>query len=131
MRFVALFNPKARLWMQGRQNWADKLEQQLSARQKRPLIWMHCASLGEFEQGRPVLEQIKTQYPDYQVLISFFSPSGYEARKNYAGADWVVYLPMDSAKNAKRFVTLLQPTLVLWIRYEFWYYYLSELQKKK
>jgi len=131
VRFVALFNPKARLWMQGRQNWADKLEQQLSARQKRPLIWMHCASLGEFEQGRPVLEQIKAQYPDYQVLISFFSPSGYEARKNYTGADWVVYLPMDSAKNAKRFVTLLQPALVLWIRYEFWYYYLNELQKKK
>lgn len=92
---------------------------------------MHCASLGEFEQGRPVLEAIKTKYTDYQVLISFFSPSGFEARKDYPGADWVVYLPMDSTRHAKQFVQLLQPALVLWVRYEFWYYYLNELHKQK
>ncbi|MFT4023818.1 MAG: glycosyltransferase N-terminal domain-containing protein [Flavihumibacter sp.] len=131
VRVAAFFNPKAKLWLLGRQHWAKRLGEQLPAGQKRPVLWMHCASLGEFEQGRPVLEEIKTKYPDYQVLISFFSPSGYEACKNYPGADQVVYLPMDSAKNARRFLQLVQPALVLWIRYEFWYYYLHELQKKK
>lgn len=77
------------------------------------------------------MEAIKAKYPDYQVLISFFSPSGFEARKDYEGADWVVYLPMDSARHAKQFVQLLRPALVLWVRYEFWYYYLNELHKQK
>jgi 3-deoxy-D-manno-octulosonic-acid transferase len=92
---------------------------------------MHCASLGEFEQGRPVIESLRNLYPDITVIISFFSPSGYEIRKNYAGADHVFYLPMDSAVNAKRFLDLIQPNLVLWIKYDYWYYYLRELRKRK
>ncbi len=92
---------------------------------------MHCASLGEFEQGRPVVEALRRQYPDIIVIITFFSPSGYEIRKNYAGANQVFYLPMDSAVNAKRFIDLINPNLVLWIKYDYWYYYLRELRKRK
>lgn len=92
---------------------------------------MHCASLGEFEQGRPVIESLRRKYPNITVVISFFSPSGYEIRKNYAGADHIFYLPMDSAIHAKRFVDLINPTLVLWIKYDYWYYYLRELHKRK
>jgi 3-deoxy-D-manno-octulosonic-acid transferase len=92
---------------------------------------MHCASLGEFEQGRPVIESLRKQYPDMTVVVSFFSPSGYEIRKNYSGADHVFYLPMDSASNARKFIELVSPTLVLWIKYDYWYYYLRELQKRK
>ncbi len=91
---------------------------------------MHCASLGEFEQGRPLLEQIKQLYPGYRLVLTFFSPSGYEIRKNYPGVDLVTYLPMDSAENAKRFISELEPELVLWVKYEYWYYYLTTLQKK-
>jgi 3-deoxy-D-manno-octulosonic-acid transferase len=92
---------------------------------------MHCASLGEFEQGRPVIESLRRLYPDMTVIISFFSPSGYEIRKNYSGADHIFYLPMDSSINAKRFIDLVNPTLVLWIKYDYWYYYLRELHKRK
>ena len=92
---------------------------------------MHCASLGEFEQGRPVVEAIRRQFPEITVIITFFSPSGYEIRKNYSGADHVFYLPMDSSVNARRFVDLVNPNLVLWIKYDYWYYYLRELQKRK
>ena len=91
---------------------------------------MHCASLGEFEQGRPLLEKIKKDYPLYKIVITFFSPSGYEIRKNYTGADAVFYLPMDSAGNAKRFIDIIRPDLVLWVKYEYWYYYLTELKKR-
>jgi len=92
---------------------------------------MHCASLGEFEQGRPVIEAIRQRYPGIVVVITFFSPSGYEIRKDYPGANHVFYLPMDSASHAKKFVDLVQPTLVLWIKYDYWYYYLRELRKRK
>ena len=91
---------------------------------------MHCASLGEFEQGRPVLEALKAQYPQYQVALSFFSPSGYEIRKNYPQADFVFYLPVDSPKNAKRLLGMLNPQLVLWVKYEYWYYFLTEINKR-
>lgn len=94
------------------------------------VIWMHCASLGEFEQGRPVLEAIKEQYPSYKIVLSFFSPSGYETRKNFPGADSVIYLPMDSSMHAKRLITAINPSLVLWVKYEYWYYYLTELKKR-
>ncbi len=91
---------------------------------------MHCASLGEFEQGRPLLEAIRQQYPAYKIVLTFFSPSGYEIRKNYAGADAVFYLPMDNAENAKQFLDTINPSLVLWVKYEYWYYYLTELKKR-
>ena len=98
--------------------------------EKRPVIWMHCASLGEFEQGRPVLEQLRRQSPHCRIVVSFFSPSGYEARKNYTGADHIFYLPLDSGRNARQLIDLVRPTLVIWIKYDYWYYYLQELKKR-
>jgi 3-deoxy-D-manno-octulosonic-acid transferase len=95
------------------------------------IIWMHCASLGEFEQGRPVLEKLRTQYSEFKIMITFFSPSGYEVRKDYRGADYVFYLPMDSASNAIKFMQILKPKLMLLVKYEFWYYYLSEACKQQ
>ena len=92
----------------------------------RQLIWMHCASLGEFEQGRPVLESLKKQYPGVSIVLTFFSASGYQVMKNYEGADYVYYLPLDGPANAKKLVDALNPSLVLWVKYEFWYYYLHQ-----
>jgi 3-deoxy-D-manno-octulosonic-acid transferase len=92
---------------------------------------MHCASLGEFEQGRPVLEGLQKQYPNYSILLTFFSPSGYEVHKNYAGADYVFYLPMDSAGNARKFLKITNPSIAIFVKYEFWHYYLSQLKKLK
>lgn len=99
--------------------------------EQRPVIWMHCASLGEFEQGRPVLEAIREQYPGYALLLTFFSPSGYELRRNYPGADFVFYLPVDSRRSAKAFLDIVQPGLALFVKYEFWYYYLKALKKRR
>lgn len=92
---------------------------------------MHCASLGEFEQGRPVLESIRKQYPGYAIALSFFSPSGYEIRKNYNGADFVFYLPSDNPAHAKKLLDMLNPKLVLWVKYEYWYYFLKEIHQRK
>ena len=92
---------------------------------------MHCASLGEFEQGRPVIESLRKLHPQIIIIISFFSPSGYEIRKDYSGADHVFYLPMDSAHHARKWVDLIKPDLVLWIKYDYWYYYLRELRMKQ
>lgn len=89
---------------------------------------MHSASLGEFEQGRPVLEYIRKQYPTYRIVVTFFSPSGYEIKKNYSGADAVYYLPADTAENAKKFIRAINPALVIWIKYDYWYHYLTMLQ---
>ncbi len=94
------------------------------------VVWMHCASLGEFEQGRPLLEKIRKRYPHARILLTFFSPSGYEIRKNYDGADHVAYLPMDSKKAARSFIDIVKPSLVLWVKYEYWYYFLVELKKR-
>lgn len=96
----------------------------------RKTIWMHCSSLGEFEQGRPLLESICQRDPGCRIVLSFFSPSGYEARKDYTGADHVFYLPLDSRANARRFIDLVRPDLVLWVKYDYWYYYLVELKKR-
>lgn len=92
---------------------------------------MHCASLGEFEQGRPVLEAVKKLYPNYQIALSFFSPSGYEIRKNYPLADFIFYLPADGAANARRLLDMLNPALVLWVKYEYWFYFLCEIHNRK
>ncbi len=94
-----------------------------------PVVWMHCASLGEFEQGRPVLEKIRKQFPKYKFLVTFFSPSGYEVRKTHSGLDYVFYLPPDSASTASEFISIVKPRLVLWIKYDYWYYYLKELKR--
>ena len=95
------------------------------------VIWMHCASLGEFEQGRPLLEAIRERYPTYRMLLTFFSPSGYEVQKNYKGADWVCYLPLDGPRTAKRFLSLTHPELVIFVKYEFWFFYLKKLFYRK
>lgn len=96
----------------------------------KPTIWIHAASLGEFEQGRPVIEKLKEKFPDYKILLTFFSPSGYEIRKNYELADSIFYLPADSKKNAERFIEIVRPVLVIFVKYEFWYHYLNTLQTK-
>lgn len=101
----------------------------MNSEEKPQIIWMHCASLGEFEQGRPVLEQLRTAYPRHKILLTFFSPSGYEIRKDYKGADLVCYLPPDGARNAKRFMQLVKPALVIFVKYEFWYYYLKQVKQ--
>ncbi len=123
---AALFKPKVKKWIQGRKGIFEQLEKAVSPGQK--IIWMHCASLGEFEQGRPVLEKLKLHYPEYRILLTFFSPSGYEVRKNYDGADWVFYLPMDGYARSKRFLQIVQPSLVIFVKYEFWYYYLKKIK---
>ena len=95
------------------------------------IVWIHCASLGEFEQGRPLCEKLKQRFPQCRILLTFFSPSGYEIRKDYKGADWVFYLPMDSLKNARRLLQIVKPSLVIFVKYEFWYYYLRQLHENK
>ncbi|WP_460936841.1 3-deoxy-D-manno-octulosonic acid transferase [Spirosoma humi] len=127
LRLVAPFIPKARLWVDGRHDWAHKLKQQLAGN-KKPIAWFHAASLGEFEQGRPVIEAFRTAYPDYRILLTFFSPSGYEVRKDYEGADYIVYLPADTPANARQFVRLVRPEIAFFIKYEFWYNYLRALK---
>ncbi len=132
MRIASIWNEKARRWTSGRRRIFIQVEEKLrtlknvSGRR----VWMHCASLGEFEQGRPLLEEIKKQYPDLVVILSFFSPSGYEVRKHYPGADVVFYLPADRPGNVRKLLDLIQPALVLWIRYEFWHLYLRELKRR-
>lgn len=126
---ASLFNGKAKLWIDGRSGLLEKLEQTLPAGELR--LWMHCASLGEFEQGRPVLEALRQQYPHYKIVLTFFSPSGYEIRKSYEGADYIFYLPMDGPDHARRFVAAVQPKLVLFVKYEFWHYYLQELEAQQ
>jgi 3-deoxy-D-manno-octulosonic-acid transferase len=128
---AANWNPKAKKWVDGRKNWKQELSTNWKIVPGQPVVWMHCASLGEFEQGRPVLEELKFQYPNSKILLTFFSPSGYEIRKNYNGADYVMYLPMDGAANAKEFIDLIQPQLAIFVKYEFWHYYLAELKNRK
>jgi 3-deoxy-D-manno-octulosonic-acid transferase len=128
IRFAALFIPKAKLWVNGRKNfWQNINPAEFS---NHNWIWIHCASLGEFEQGRPLIEKIKTQHPHYKILLTFFSPSGYEIRKNYSLADKICYLPADTPKNAKRFIEIVKPQQVFFIKYEFWYYFLKTLYQK-
>ena len=127
LRLAAPFNPKARLWIEGRRNWTTLLANKLAGN-RAPIVWFHAASLGEFEQGRPVIEAFRKQYPDYKILLTFFSPSGYEVRKSYGGADYVMYLPADTSANARQFVRLVNPKMAFFIKYEFWYNYLHELK---
>jgi 3-deoxy-D-manno-octulosonic-acid transferase len=125
---LGFVNPKAKQWHTGRKEILTQIAAALAANTK-PIIWMHCASLGEFEQGRPVLEGLQKQYPNYSILLTFFSPSGYEVHKNYAGADYIFYLPMDSAGNARKFLNITKPSIAIFVKYEFWHYYLTQLKK--
>jgi 3-deoxy-D-manno-octulosonic-acid transferase len=127
---ISPFNQKAKLWLAGRKNIFEKINASVKNDRSKK-IWMHCSSLGEFEQGRPVLEKIKNLFPNYSLVLTFFSPSGYEVQKNTTLADYVFYLPMDSKKNAKKFIDLTQPSLVLFVKYEYWFYYLKEIHQRK
>jgi 3-deoxy-D-manno-octulosonic-acid transferase len=126
---ASLFNNKALLWVRGRRNWFKKLDNAVGSGGNR--VWVHCASLGEFEQGRPIIEKIKSGNPDVKIFLTFFSPSGYEIRKDYLMADYICYLPADIPGNARRFVERLQPSYVIFIKYEFWNNYISALNKRK
>jgi 3-deoxy-D-manno-octulosonic-acid transferase len=123
IRIVSNWNPKAKEWINGRKNLFEDLQKKITPSDK--IIWFHCASAGEFEQGKPVIEELKATYPSHKILVSFFSPSGFNAAKKYQHADIITYLPLDTKTNAKRFVELIKPELVVFVKYEYWYYHLS------
>ncbi|OYT15292.1 MAG: 3-deoxy-D-manno-octulosonic acid transferase [Bacteroidetes bacterium 4572_77] len=131
IRIAALFSKKAQLWTKGRKNLSKKMELDFSAPFSGKTIWMHSASLGEFEQGRPILEHLRKENPHLRVVLTFFSPSGYEVRKNEALADFVYYLPIDTKGNAQRFLKTIQISMAIFIKYEFWFNYLNELHKQQ
>lgn len=122
---VAPFNKKARLFRDGRKNLFNDLKLAFNGNDK-PVFWLHAASLGEFEQGRPVMEAYRNQFPDHRILLTFYSPSGYEVRKNYAVADDVFYLPVDTSGNASKFLDIVKPASAVFVKYEFWYHYISQ-----
>ncbi|AWX45049.1 Lipid IV(A) 3-deoxy-D-manno-octulosonic acid transferase [Flagellimonas maritima] len=128
LKVIALFNSKMRLFVLGRKGVFQKIEAKISDGDK--LIWMHVASLGEYEQGLPILERIKLDHPLYKIVLTFFSPSGYEVKKDTPIADIVVYLPMDTISNAKKFLDIIKPELVIFVKYEIWPNYLHELRDR-
>ncbi|RZN82967.1 MAG: 3-deoxy-D-manno-octulosonic acid transferase [Winogradskyella sp.] len=128
LQVLSLFNKKIKLGISGRKNTIKILKNKISATDK--TIWMHCASLGEFEQGLPVLQELKLKFPEYKTVVSFFSPSGYEIKKNAPDADAVVYLPLDTPKNAKHFLNYVHPDLILFVKYEIWPNILLEAKKR-
>jgi 3-deoxy-D-manno-octulosonic-acid transferase len=128
VHIASLFNPKAKQWIKGRKDIFRKLEKALKNEQN--IVWFHCASLGEFEQGKPIIEGYKQKHPTHKILLTFFSPSGFEIRKNYEGVDWVFYLPTDTKANAKRFIEIVKPIKVIFVKYEFWFNYMAECKKQ-
>lgn len=124
------FNSKARAFRKGRLEQVQKLKETFPLHESETLVWFHCASLGEFEQGRPVMEALKAWRPSVKILLTFFSPSGYEVRKNYAHADFVFYLPWDTPKNARWFAENVRPRWAVFVKYEFWHHYSAELFKR-
>ncbi|WP_108821532.1 3-deoxy-D-manno-octulosonic acid transferase [Dysgonomonas sp. Marseille-P4361] len=128
VRIISPFHKKARKMIVGHKQTYKILREQVDP--KADYIWFHAASLGEFEQGRPIIEEIKREHPEYKVLLTFFSPSGYEVRKDYAVADIVCYLPFDKKRNVKKFLKLIQPKKVVFIKYEFWYNFVTTLHKR-
>lgn len=127
VKILAFFSPKMKLFVNGRKNVFKTLNEKIKAEDK--TIWFHAASLGEYEQGLPVMEQIRAKYSNYKIVLTFFSPSGYEVRKNNTVADVTVYLPLDTAFNAKKFIALTHPELVFFIKYEYWPNYLKVLKQ--
>ncbi len=129
LQIIAFFVPKINLFVAGRKDVFPTLQNKIKRDDK--TIWFHAASLGEYEQGLPVIERIKEKYPNHKIIVSFFSPSGFEVRKNNTVADATIYLPLDTFKNAKKFIQLIHPDLVFFIKYEFWPNYLNELKKQQ
>lgn len=128
LRFLAMMSPKMKLFVDGRKDVFEKLSDAIKTTDQ--TLWFHAASLGEYEQGLPVMEQMRSKFPNHKIILTFFSPSGYEVRKNNTMADVTLYLPLDSAANAKKFIALAHPELVFFIKYEYWPNYLNELQKQ-
>src|SRR4030042_134309 len=126
---ISPFNKKVKIWINGNRNWFEVLRKKISSEER--YVWMHCASLGEFEQGRPVIEAIKKEKPHVRIILTFFSPSGYEIRKNHQLADIICYLPSDTPGNAEKFISMIDPAVVIFVKYEFWYNFLTVLWRRK
>lgn len=133
LALFSFFNPKAKLFVEGRKNWQARLSDVLSSKsfEGATVLWFHAASLGEFEQARPVMAAFRATHPTYKILLTFFSPSGYEIRKNTPLADAVFYLPLDTRANAEKFIQIARPSVAFFVKYEFWYHYYTVLYEKK
>ena len=129
IRLVAPRHPKARLWIEGHKDLFRRMREAIAPTDR--IIWIHVASLGEFEQGRPIIEQLRKTHPEYKILLTFFSPSGYEIRKNYKGVDYIFYLPIDTPGNARRFLDAAHPEIAIFVKYEYWLNLLRELRRRK
>ena len=127
LKLASGFNGKARLWVDGRKDWEEKIASKIQSNDR--VLWVHCSSLGEFEQGRPVIEALKEKYPNHKIAVSFFSPSGYEIRKNYPGADVIFYLPLDTKANAEKLIEILHPELLVLVKYEYWFNLITALHQ--
>ena len=125
LRLLAPFMPKAAAWVAGRRGLLAHIRQVIGS-DAAPRVWFHCASLGEFEQGRPLMDAYRQAHPGTKVVLTFFSPSGYEVRRSWPGADYIFYLPLDTRANARTFLDAVQPRLVVFVKYEFWYHFLNE-----
>lgn len=128
IRISSLFTSKAKLFIEGRKNLFSELKSTINKDDF--IVWMHCASVGEYEQGRPVIEKLKAENQNLKVLLTFFSPSGYAQRKNISSADYIFFLPVDTKKNAEEFIGIINPRLAIFVKYEFWFHHLNELKKK-
>ena len=128
IRLVAVKNKKAKLWCEGRRAIFERMRDKIDPTAR--IVWIHAASLGEFEQGRPIIEEIRRSHPEYKILLTFFSPSGYEVRKGYEGADYIFYLPIDTRRNVRRLLDIAHPEVVIFVKYEFWLNLLTELRRR-
>ncbi len=129
IKTASAWYPKAKLWCDGRKDLFDRMRKVVDSEAR--IVWIHVASLGEFEQGRPIIEKIREEKPEYKILVTFFSPSGYEIRKNYAGADYIFYLPSDRPSNVRRFLDIVKPEIAVFVKYEFWINMLGELRRRE
>lgn len=128
IRLVAPFNRKTRLWCEGRKGLTERLQRAIGDAEH--IVWVHSSSLGEFEQGRPIVDYIRAHYPDYKILLTFFSPSGYEMRKNYPNADYVFYIPVDTRRRVRQFLDAVKPEVAIFVKNEFWLNMLAELRRR-
>ncbi len=128
IKIASLWIPKAKLWCEGRQNIFQRMAQVIAPEDR--ILWIHVASLGEFEQGRPLIEKFKAERPEYKILLTFYSPSGYELRKGYKGADYIFYLPVDTPRNVRKFLDVAHPEIAIFVKYEFWLNMLFSLAKR-
>lgn len=129
IRLVSIRHRKAQLWVAGRKQLLERMAEAIDPKSR--IVWLHAASLGEFEQGRPIIEALRKEHPEYKILVTFFSPSGYEIRKNYAGADYIFYLPLDTPRNVRRLLDIIHPEFVIFVKYEFWLNLLHELRRRQ